>query len=878
MIFFLSVLMAAALEAAAAAASSSSSGSEASFSTSDVDRDFLEALTQHLRVTTDLLFPTRVKPSASNVVKTLCFTVENVGHKSWHEPQLELQIGSPVGDAWVNLQANVDQAGSNVGNGGNKGADQRGNGVTGRVKRGGGTQGLDPEAAKINGPVGDDLLTVLLDPFVNAGQRVHVGKAARFCFNGTLPVAPHTEALLAVRAMPLHRGAKTLDTNVFFVDVSCSDGLFCNGAERWVDGACRPAPRPACDDANACTIDSCSEKTGTCHWQLDAKRADCLECAGDQCVPDCTGKKCGSDGCDGSCGGCADGQACADGACASIAGLSGTCASPLRLLPPTFAPVQLSADKPFEFTVTGSTNDAVNDIFPSCNQASDAREQVFVFEVPDGAEWGMMASVTGTRLDGEQYDTVLDLRKTDCRDYTAAVTCADDSTPPGGLSSAISATLDAGTYFLIVDGYDAQEIGDFSLVVRLYAGCTPTCDGSLCGTEDGCGGACGGCATGERCTNVHRCVADTCVADCAGKHCGDDGCLGKCDYECVLGESCIFETGQCVIPNRDTGCDRLQPVCATPCGAGAYCNSNCECTSFADEALPDMVVGSKDLANDIVISKRFFPPTACAVEEACVAGIGMRRLLRFTFSTVNQGNAAFVGGDPKLSPTVYFFSPCHAHFHFSGLATYELLDTYNRSIVLGRKAGYCLLDAKPKVKAPWVPCQPQFECDDQGISAGWADVYGNSLDCQWLDITGVPAGTYRLRVGINPYRTFAEKSFANNVVVHTFQIPPDDDFEYDALGPEQLANRFAVERKAQAIANEAVNRAGMNRVSAVHEAVTLLKMWYGDLERACASQVPDSSSSASSSSLTEHTDELCVKIVRDVFDKARIAIMERRRK
>jgi hypothetical protein len=28
------------------------------------------------------------------------------------------------------------------------------------------------------------------------------------------------------------------------------------------------------------------------------------------------------------------------------------------------------------------------------------------------------------------------------------------------------------------------------------------------------------------------------------------------------------------------------------------------------------------------------------------------------------------------------------------------------------------------------------------LHVGWEDVYPNDIDCQWVDITGVPAGNY----------------------------------------------------------------------------------------------------------------------------------------
>jgi hypothetical protein len=42
-----------------------------------------------------------------------------------------------------------------------------------------------------------------------------------------------------------------------------------------------------------------------------------------------------------------------------------------------------------------------------------------------------------------------------------------------------------------------------------------------------------------------------------------------------------------------------------------------------------------------------------------------------------------------------------------------------------------------------------FDCDFQGLSSGWADIYQHILDGQWVDVTGVPEGDYRLSVTVN---------------------------------------------------------------------------------------------------------------------------------
>lgn len=61
----------------------------------------------------------------------------------------------------------------------------------------------------------------------------------------------------------------------------CDDGLFCNGAETCVSGACQAGTAPNCDDGVACTIDSCNEGTDNCdHIANDVVCGDGLFCNG----------------------------------------------------------------------------------------------------------------------------------------------------------------------------------------------------------------------------------------------------------------------------------------------------------------------------------------------------------------------------------------------------------------------------------------------------------------------------------------------------------------------------------------------------------------------------------------------------------------------
>ena len=48
------------------------------------------------------------------------------------------------------------------------------------------------------------------------------------------------------------------------VDAHCSDGLFCNGVETCVDDACLAGTPVDCDDGVGCTADSCNETSDSC--------------------------------------------------------------------------------------------------------------------------------------------------------------------------------------------------------------------------------------------------------------------------------------------------------------------------------------------------------------------------------------------------------------------------------------------------------------------------------------------------------------------------------------------------------------------------------------------------------------------------------------
>jgi hypothetical protein len=181
-----------------------------------------------------------------------------------------------------------------------------------------------------------------------------------------------------------------------------------------------------------------------------------------------------------------------------------------------------------------------------------------------------------------------------------------------------------------------------------------------------------------------------------------------------------------------------------------------------------------------------FSTGACEVVEGCTSA-GTRRLLAFDTETRNIGTADLVLGNPANNP-LFEFAPCHNHYHFRDFATYQLLDASSRQVAIGLKVGFCLEDIRR-----WdsnAPPTDFYTCDFQGIQAGWVDVYVSSLPCQWIDLAGVPAGVYTLRVQVDPANHLTELNETNNTAGQFVVI---DGLCTNAPANDQFANAQVVE-------------------------------------------------------------------------------------
>ncbi len=174
------------------------------------------------------------------------------------------------------------------------------------------------------------------------------------------------------------------------------------------------------------------------------------------------------------------------------------------------------------------------------------------------------------------------------------------------------------------------------------------------------------------------------------------------------------------------------------------------------------------------IQERTFSASACEVMEGCTVA-GSRRLLRFDLLTPNVGEADLYLGAPTTGgrPSAMFeFGTCHNHWHLRGYADYRLFDMAGAEVGRGHKQSFCLLDtARYMGMSTDIPAAERYNCSNQGIHAGWYDLYGRALDCQYVDITGVPAGTYRLRAQVNVERVVSESRYDDNETFMTVVIP-----------------------------------------------------------------------------------------------------------
>ena len=174
-----------------------------------------------------------------------------------------------------------------------------------------------------------------------------------------------------------------------------------------------------------------------------------------------------------------------------------------------------------------------------------------------------------------------------------------------------------------------------------------------------------------------------------------------------------------------------------------------------------------------------------------------RRLLRFSAIIVNIGSGPFqltarradtstttwaaeqvifddLGGTRSVSiPAQFVYSgDGHNHWHFKDLQNYEL-DRLDNGVLVGtgHKSGFCLPGAPSSAVYAKGGCGTQASLSlTMGLSVGWGDLYAWRLPDQYIDITGLTAGRYRLWATADNGDRFVESNNANNTTRADLEI------------------------------------------------------------------------------------------------------------
>ena len=167
------------------------------------------------------------------------------------------------------------------------------------------------------------------------------------------------------------------------------------------------------------------------------------------------------------------------------------------------------------------------------------------------------------------------------------------------------------------------------------------------------------------------------------------------------------------------------------------------------------------------------------------------RALRFSTASVNYGNGRLhleggqvIGGLQVVKQRIYrtdgtswtrdcgFFTyhAAHGHIHFDDWTVFRLRRVTETGGVgevvrTGAKTSFCILEiVQHNNSLPGHNQSPSYSsCGQvQGLRPGWADVYSSGLEGQYINLTGIPDGTYWLEGQVDPDNLVVESNESNN--------------------------------------------------------------------------------------------------------------------
>ena len=211
-----------------------------------------------------------------------------------------------------------------------------------------------------------------------------------------------------------------------------------------------------------------------------------------------------------------------------------------------------------------------------------------------------------------------------------------------------------------------------------------------------------------------------------------------------------------------TGCDGF--VCGGEC-----CPADVVCVDGACKK-PNLVINKEVLRKSLVVTGRDVTGDMCTQEDRCTLALGQRRLLAFETRIENVGAGDFDIGNIEGNPFVEL--GCFSEPRIENIVRYRLLDANNRVAVEAHERNLCIEDMESAGRTdPDHPSTSPWGSSCGHLSTGYATSYGSGQSCQWMDVTGLSAGKYRLEVIVNPERIASEESYADNLVRADVDLP-----------------------------------------------------------------------------------------------------------
>jgi len=326
---------------------------------------------------------------------------------------------------------------------------------------------------------------------------------------------------------------------------SCTDGNACTAGDTCVGGTCQPGAPTVCNDANACTVDSCNPATGCVFTDNSAACNDGNVCTTDSCSP--------ATGCvhANNTLACSDGSACTTG---DVCG-GGTC-------------------HPGTATVCNDSDACTTD---SCNPATG----VCVFAAISCDDNNACTADTCQRQQGCRH-TNLNGACSDGNACTTGDACAGGVCQPGSAvvcndnsvctsdscNPATGCVFTDNTATLCNDGNGCTDDLCNATSGCFHANNTAPCsDGDACTAGDACGAGICHAGTAVVCDDGNPCTAETCNP---ATGCVFTNTPGPCSdgSACTTGDTCSDGTCQ---PGAAIDCNDNNPCTADSCDPASGC-------------------------------------------------------------------------------------------------------------------------------------------------------------------------------------------------------------------------------------------------------------------------------------------------------------------